>query len=89
MLFDLGWIVGTRGAMSALEVAGHNPHEFITRHESGDWGELDHEDRQTNDRAVQNGLRILSTYTTRTGDEIWIITEADRSLTTILLPEEY
>lgn len=89
MLFELGRIVGTRGAIQALEAAGQQPAEFLDRHVKGDWGDLGAEDKQENEFSVQNGFRILSAYTTSAGDKIWIITEADRSATTILLPEEY
>jgi hypothetical protein len=61
---------------------------YISRHANGDWGELDEHDRKANEYAVEHGLRVLSAFTLRTGEGIWIITEADRSTTTILLPEE-
>ena len=89
MLFPLGRIVATPGALQALEAAGQQPAEFLDRHVSGDWGELDEEDKRENEFSVRNGFRILSSYTTRAGEKIWIITEADRSATTFLLPEEY
>ena len=89
MLFPLGRIVATPGALQALEAAGQQPSVFLDRHASGDWGELDEEDKRENEFSVRNGLRILSAYTTSAGEKIWIITEADRSATTILLPEEY
>ena len=89
MLFQLGRIVATPGALRALEAAGQQPAEFLDRHVKGDWGELDDEDKRENEFSVRNGLRILSAYTTTAGEKIWIITEADRSATTILLPEEY
>ena len=89
MLFELGRIVATPGALQALEEAGQQPSVFLDRHISGDWGELDDEDKRENEFSVRNGLRILSAYTTHAGEKIWIITEADRSATTLLLPEEY
>jgi hypothetical protein len=89
MLFELGRIVATPGALQALEAAGEQPAQFLDRHASGDWGELDDEDKQENEFSLRNGFRILSAYTTSAGDKIWIITEADRSATTLLLPEEY
>jgi hypothetical protein len=89
MLFELGRIVATPGALRALEKAEQSPAEFLDRHVTGDWGDLDEEDKQENEFSVQNGFRILSAYTTAAGDKIWIITEADRSATTFLLPEEY
>ena len=89
MLFELGRIVATPGALQALEAAGQQPAEFLDRHVSGDWGELEDEDKQENDFSLRNDLRILSAYTTSAGEKIWIITEADRSATTLLLPNEY
>jgi hypothetical protein len=89
MLFELGRIVATQGGLQALEAAGQQPSVFLDRHASGDWGELDDEDKRENDFSLHNDLRILSSYTTAAGDKIWIITEADRSATTLLLPDEY
>jgi hypothetical protein len=87
--FPLGRLVATPGALEAMQKAEQSPTEFIHRHVFGDWGEVSQEDRQLNDEAVQEGSRILSAYTTKTGDRLWVITEADRSSTCILLPEEY
>ena len=89
MLFELGRMVATPGALRAIEAAGQNPLEFIRRHANGDWGEIDDEDKAENEFSVQKGFRILSAYTTSAGERIWVITEADRSMTTILLPSEY
>jgi hypothetical protein len=89
MLFDLGRIVATPGALRALEKAEQQPAEFLDRHVQGDWGELDDEDKQENEFSVRNGFRILSAYTTSAGDKIGVIREAERSATTLLLPEEY
>ncbi len=61
----------------------------IARHLQGDWGELDDEDKQANDEALKAGSRLLSAYRTKSGTKFWIITEADRSATTVLLPNEY
>jgi hypothetical protein len=88
-LFPLGQIVGTPGAIEALEQAGQDPLDLLTRHVAGDWGELDEEDRAENDFSVKNNLRIMSAYTLENGIKIWVITEADRSATTFLLPSEY
>lgn len=88
-LFDHGQLVATPGAVDALNDAGDSPFTFLTRHVTGDWGELDDEDKKENDFSVKNGFRILSAYRTSKGVKIWIITEHDRSVTTILLPEEY
>jgi hypothetical protein len=61
----------------------------ITRHAAGDWGECDPEDWQENEHALKEGFRLLSVYRSSRGVKFWIITEADRSLTTVLLPEDY
>jgi hypothetical protein len=87
--FPLGRVVATPGALSALEKAEQLPAAFLDRHVNGDWGEVPDADKQENELAVEQELRILSAYTTSAGEKIWILTEADRSATTILLPEEY
>lgn len=88
-LFPLGKLVTTPGALTALLRAKQSPLEFLERHVAGDWGDLCVEDVAENEYAVAHGLRILSSYTTTAGDPLWIITEADRSATTFLLPDEY
>ena len=88
-LFDLGQVVGTPGALRALAEAHQPPIELLARHVTGDWGELADEDRGENERSVEQGLRVFSAYKLRTGVKVWVITEWDRSATTILLPEEY
>ncbi len=89
-LFPLGMTVITRTAFECLMHAGQDPVEFLSRHAAGDWGEIEEEDKEQNDLSVQMGLRTLySIYTLETGEKVWIITEADRSTTTILLPFEY
>jgi hypothetical protein len=85
----LGQIVATPGALAALDEASQNPNEFLERHQSGDWGEVPAEDWEENELSVKEGFRVLSSYTLSTGKKLWIITEADRSATTLLLPEEY
>jgi hypothetical protein len=87
--FELGQIVATPGALAALKKAGQRPGEFLTRHVNREWGDLDDEDRKENEYSLEHGFRLLSTYRTNAGDRLWIITESDRSATTILLPEEY
>jgi len=87
--FPLGQIVATPGALQALERTGQAPLEFVKRHVLGDWGDLDEHDRRENEFSLNAGLRLLSAYTLVDGTRIWIITEADRSATTLLLPEEY
>ena len=89
MRFSLGQTAATPGALEALAESGQTPDFFIARHQSGDWGEVDAEDQQANDQALIYGDRLLSAYRTLRGKKVWIITEADRSSTTILLPEEY
>jgi hypothetical protein len=88
-LFALGQVVATPGALAALEDAGQNPGEFLQRHVTGDWGDLDEHDRNENELALRQGLRLLSAYQTTKGVRLWVITEWDRSVTTLLLPEEY
>ena len=89
MRFPLGRITATPGALRALERAEQLPAEFLDRHVNGDWGEVPEEDKQENEFSIQHGFRIFSAYTTSAGDKIWVITEADRSATTLLLPSEY
>ena len=79
----------TPGALKCLAEAEQNPLDLFDRHISGDWGCVDEEDKQENEFSVKRRLRILSAYILRTGVKVWVITEADRSATTILLPEEY
>jgi hypothetical protein len=89
-LFSLGQLVATPGALAALEKAGQTALEFLARHARGDWGELTEDDRKENQLSLERGFRLLSSYRTNAGDtKLWVITEADRSATTILLPEEY
>lgn len=87
-LFSLGSIVATPAALSLLDEHNKTPAEFLRRHHSGDWGDLCEEDRETNEAALKHGDRIFSAYTIG-NDKIWIITEADRSSTCILKPEDY
>jgi hypothetical protein len=84
----LGRVVATPGALRVLLEAGETPLCYLARHASGDWGDLDTYDRKENELSLEHGWRIVSSYLV--GEKtIWIITEADRSATTILLPEEY
>jgi len=89
MRFARGQVVATPGALQALEKAEQLPAAFLDRHVNGDWGEVPEADKQENAWSVAPGFRILSAYTTSAGDRIWILTEADRSATTIVLPDEY
>jgi hypothetical protein len=86
---EMGHIVATPGVLAALEQSGEQPCEFLSRHASGDWGDLCEEDRKENEFSLTHGFRVLSSYRLRTGTTLWIITEADRSSTTLLLPSEY
>lgn len=87
-LFSLGRVVATPGALQLLGAAGIDARQLLARHQSGDWGIVDAADRRENDFSVHRRLRILSSYPAGDG-RIWVITEADRSSTTLLLPEEY
>jgi hypothetical protein len=84
----LGKVVATPGALNLLMDAGEDAFDYLARHATGDWGELCAFDRRQNEIALREGYRIFSSYNIPTG-RVWIITEADRSVTTILLPEEY
>lgn len=88
-LFSLGQVVATPGALSALEATGESASQFLVKHALGDWGDLCQEDKESNEEALKEGLRLLSAYRLGDGTKIWIITEWDRSVTTVLLPEEY
>jgi hypothetical protein len=79
----------TIGAREALAESNQLPNEFLAKHQAGDWGVVCEDDRRENDFSVKEGFRILSAYKTYDGVKIWIITEADRSSTTLLLPSEY
>jgi hypothetical protein len=84
----LGRVMATPGALKLLTEAGAHPFELLARHATGDWGALCAFDRRQNQIALREGYRVLSSYETPAG-MVWVITEADRSITTILLPEEY
>ncbi len=87
--FELGQLVMTPDAGEAIQTAGHIPPEFLLRHKNGDWGELPAEDIEENEWSLAHGARLFSAYATRREETLWVITEADRSVTTLLLPEEY
>jgi hypothetical protein len=89
MQISLGRVVGTPAALEALAAAGADVVELLARHAHGDWGDLGSEDKRLNDRAVQGRTRLLSAYMLSDSVKVWIITEADRSATTVLLPDEY
>lgn len=87
--FQLGNLFVTPGASDALEEATQSPQEFLSRHARLEQGELSDEDQSENEFSVNKHLRIFSAFKTAKGDKIWVITEADRSMTTLLLPSEY
>lgn len=86
-LFSLGNVFATPGVLEFIPHA--EMQQALDRHHAGDWGELDREDKSANERALKHGGRLFSAYRTGAGKKFWIITEADRSATTILLPSEY
>ena len=88
-LFPLGKVYLTIGAQDALEESNQTPNEFLAKHQSGDFGIIGKEDWQENLLSIKEKFRILSAYKTVKGEKIWVISEADRSATTILLPSEY
>lgn len=90
-LFPLGQVVITANAKATLERRRQFPivQTMLNRHALGDWGDLDAEDIQANNEGLTDGDRLLSVYQFEDGFKVWIITEADRSATTILLPEDY
>ena len=86
----LGRVVATPGALAALETNHQAASEFLNRHAHADWGDaLDEEDRAANDEALRIDERLLSAYYLRNGTKLWIITEWDRSVSTVLLPSDY
>ncbi len=87
--FELGRVVVTREALAACLGEEVSPSELLARHVSGDWGDVSHEDAYQNEYGLKYGLRVLSSYPLPSGTRVWIITEADRSSTCILLPHEY
>ena len=87
ILFPMGKVVITRGA--SIELDQDDVLRCLVRHSTGNWGELEEFDWTQNDDALEYGGRLFSSYLTRSGISFWIITECDRSATTILLPKEY
>ncbi len=93
--FNLGQRLATPGALEVLNRSNQSPSHFFSRHQCGDWGDICQEDAQRNDEAVKfegdldKQERVFSVYKTLLGDVVWVITEYDRSATTILLPSEY
>ncbi|MDP9121242.1 MAG: hypothetical protein M3O15_07720 [Acidobacteriota bacterium] len=87
--FSLDQVVATPGALRAFAAAEESPLPYVARHAGGDWGKVCPGDAGANDRACEEGDRLLSAYRLRDGTKIWVITEGDRSSTCVLLPEEY
>lgn len=85
--FPLGQTVITRGALAELDPDGVK--DAIRRHATGDWGDCCQDDRLANEEALKSDARLFSVYSDRHGTKFWVITEADRSATTVLLPSEY
>jgi hypothetical protein len=92
--FRLGRVVATPGALAALEESNQTAIPFLIQHQTGNWGEVCKEDAKSNDEAIafegdaDKQQRVLSCYKTSKGERLWLITEWDRSITTILLPSE-
>lgn len=86
---SLGLLVATPGALRTLQAADVSVYRLVNRHARRDWGDICEADRQQNDLALVNGARILSSYMLPGNERVWILTEADRSVTTVLLPDEY
>ena len=87
--FHLGRVVATPGALRALEAAKQNASELLQMHQTGDFGTVGPSDREANEQAIARSERILSSYILSSGEKVWIITEADRSSTCLLTPDEY
>lgn len=88
-LFSPGRMLATPSALALLEKSNKSPMEFLSRHLRGDWGDLDQEDKAENELSLKQGLRLMSNYRVTEAEALWVITEADRSVTTLLLPSEY
>ena len=90
MLFNMGQVVATRGAIRAMQENKIDALSLLQRHVNGDWGCVPEEDKLENQRSLENGYRVMSSYPLNDrGEKLWIITEADRSSTCLLLPDEY
>lgn len=88
ILFALGQVVATKNAVESMTQQSITPFDLLHRHQYGDWGDLNEPDREANEQALIEDHRILSSYNFD-NEKIWVITEADRSITTILLPMDY
>jgi hypothetical protein len=88
-LFELGQLLMTSGVAELVQQEGLDPIPFIIRHGKGNWGDLDAEDLRANEIALNTGSRLFSSYNLSNNRKLWVITEWDRSCTTLLLPNEY
>ena len=88
-LFNMGRVCATPGALDALTTNKQNYIDFLSRHVTGDWLEMCEDDQETNRNAVDDDVRVFSAYSLKNGSKLWVITEHDRSVTTLLLPSEY
>ena len=88
-LFPPRQIVTMPGSLALLQKANKSALELLSRHLRGDWGDLCQEDKTQNELSLKYGFRLMSSYPVTPTEKLWIITEADRSVTTLLLPEEY
>ena len=88
-MFELGQIVTTPAVLEAFRKTGESPMKFIDRHVTGDWDHMNKNDRHANELSLQSGARIFTAFDLQDQTRIWVITEADRSATTLLLPEDY
>lgn len=88
-LFDYGRIFISPGASQVFQMANENPHTYLNRHLTGDWGDLDDHDKSINRQALHQNLRLFSSYILKNKERIYIITESNRQTTTILTPDEY
>ncbi len=87
--FLLGKLVATPGAVQAMARSGQDPAVLLTRHRNADWGDVCKEDREANDMAIFSGDHLLSAYHLPDGTKVWVVTEGDKSATTILLPTSF
>jgi hypothetical protein len=87
-MFPLGQLTATPGVLAFCREHGINPLHVIARHVARDWSPMCPEDRRANERALEEGTRVFSAYSYH-GENLWVITEADRSVTTLLLSHEY
>jgi len=87
--FNFGQVVATRTLAEYCEEKNYSMLPYLIRHGQCDWGDLHEDDKEANEEALKEGLRLLSAYKLPDGKKIWVITEADRSATTLLFPEDY